>query len=227
MGGEAEGVVDGGLQAGRVGLALPGDVERRAVVGTGAHEGQAQRDVDALVQAQVLDRNQALVVVLRHHHVEAALARLHEDRIAGPGAAGVDALAPRGLDGRQDDAGFLVAEQPAFAGVRIQARHRHARRGHAQRAPALVRQPDGRHLRVEIGALDGLAQRTVDGHEHGGDDVVGQHHGHAPAPPRSARISVCPGYGTPAADSASLWMGAVTMPATRPSRARSMAWQMA
>ena len=117
--------------------------------------------------------------------------------------------------------------KPAFAGVRIQARHRHARRGHAQRAPALVRQPDGRHLRVEIGALDGLAQRTVDGHEHGGDDVIGQHHGHAAGAAAIRQDLGVPGYGTPAADSASLWMGAVTMPATRPSRARSMAWQMA
>jgi large conductance mechanosensitive channel len=53
------------------------DVEGRAVVRAGAHQRQAQRDVDALLHAQVLDRDQALVVVHRHHHVE----------LAGAGAA--------------------------------------------------------------------------------------------------------------------------------------------
>ena len=61
-------------QAGGVGPAAAGDVERRAVVGAGAHQRQAQRDVHALFDAEVLHRDQPLVVVHRDHHVE--LARL-------------------------------------------------------------------------------------------------------------------------------------------------------
>ena len=38
---------EGGDQAGRIGAAGAGDVERSAVVRRGAHEGQAERDVDA------------------------------------------------------------------------------------------------------------------------------------------------------------------------------------
>ena len=49
-----------------------GDVERRAVVGAGAHQRQAQRDVHALLHAEVLHRDQALVVVHRDHHIELA-----------------------------------------------------------------------------------------------------------------------------------------------------------
>ena len=51
--------------------ALAGDVERGAVVDAGADDRQAERDVDALVEAEVLDRDQALVVVLRDDDVEA------------------------------------------------------------------------------------------------------------------------------------------------------------
>src|SRR5581483_8593405 len=44
------------------------------------------------------------------------------------------------------------------------------------------------------------------------------------APVRSARISVCPGYWTPAACSPSLCSGQVTIPSARPARHSSMAW---
>jgi hypothetical protein len=57
-------------QAGRVGHAAAGNVERRAVVGAGAHEGQAQRHVDTVFDAEVLHRDQPVVVRHRHHHVE-------------------------------------------------------------------------------------------------------------------------------------------------------------
>ena len=46
------------------------------------------------------------------------------------------------------------------------------------------------------------------------------------APERLARISVCPEWGTPAAASASLLTGAVTIPSTAPSFARSTAVSM-
>jgi large conductance mechanosensitive channel len=48
------------------------DVERGAVVGTGAHHGKAQRHVHAVLQPEVLDRDQALVVVHRDHRVKLA-----------------------------------------------------------------------------------------------------------------------------------------------------------
>src|SRR5690606_32870727 len=45
------------------GGALAGDVERRAMVGRGAHEGQAQGDVDGAVEGERLGRDQRLVVI--------------------------------------------------------------------------------------------------------------------------------------------------------------------
>src|SRR5262245_40426659 len=48
-------------QAARIGLALAGEVERGAVIDRGAHERQAERDVDAAAEARVLEHRQALV----------------------------------------------------------------------------------------------------------------------------------------------------------------------
>ena len=81
-------------QAGGVGAAGAGDVEGRAVVGAGAHQRQPQRDVHALVHAQILDGDQSLVVVHRHDHVELAAARAHEDRVGSEGAVQVQPRPP-------------------------------------------------------------------------------------------------------------------------------------
>ena len=51
-----------------------GDVERGAVVGAGAHERQAERHVDAVLDAEVLHRDQAVVV--RHRDDDVELARM-------------------------------------------------------------------------------------------------------------------------------------------------------
>jgi len=138
------------------------------VVYAGAHEGQSHGDVHALVQPQVFDRNQPLVVVLGHHDVEVAAPRPHENGVAGPGAAGVDALCAGLPDGGGDVGQILVAELAVFARVRVQARHRDARGGDAQLQAGLVRQPnraqfglrrDGRRHRGQ-GHVDGDEQDT-------------------------------------------------------------------
>ncbi len=118
-----------------------GDVERGAVVGAGAHERQAERDVDAVLDAEVLHRDQAVVVGHRDDDVELArmarrVARAHEDRVGRERAARVDALGARRLHRRRDDAQLLVAEQAAFAGVRVEAGDGDARRGRRRSARA-------------------------------------------------------------------------------------------
>ena len=61
------------------------------MVDAGPHERQPERDVDALVEPEVLDRDEALVVVLRHDEVELAIAR---ERIAETEALARAASAP-------------------------------------------------------------------------------------------------------------------------------------
>ena len=111
---------------------------------------------------------------------------------------------------------FLVAEQAALAGVRVEAGDGDARPRQAQAQRRRVGDADRLEHRVEGDRVDRLAQRQVDRHQHRAQLVVGQHHAHrrrAAARAASAcSISVWPGYGTPAAASASLWIGAVTIP---------------
>ena len=81
-----------------LGSAGAGERKGRAVVRRGAHEGKPERDVDAGVESERLDRDQRLVVIHRHGHV-VALARLGvEQRIGGVGARsrrGLGAAPPR------------------------------------------------------------------------------------------------------------------------------------
>jgi hypothetical protein len=99
------------------------DVERRAVVGARATYRQAQRDVDALVNAEILDRNQPLVVVHRNHHVEfprfaCACTRPHEDGIRWERTADIHTGPSRRFDRRRNDVDFFPPKEAALPGVR-------------------------------------------------------------------------------------------------------------
>ena len=59
------------------------DVEGGAVVGGGAHEGQPQRDVDAVLEGDGLERDQRLVVVHGDGGIVGAPRRRVEQRIGG------------------------------------------------------------------------------------------------------------------------------------------------
>ena len=200
------------------------------MVGAGAHEGQAERDVDALLDAEVLDRDQPLVVRHRHDQVELArvaggMARAHEHRVRRKRAAGVDALGARRAHRRRDEALLLVAEQPAFACMRVEAGHRDARPRLSPRRGRRVGDADRLQHRIETHQLDRAAQRHVDADQHHTQFVVGQHHAHRrrcgrrqarpgpaasrcgrggrcrrrPAPPCAAARSPSPPPGRPAA----------------------------
>src|SRR3546814_9483953 len=47
----------------RIGPAAARDVERRPVIGRGADDGQAERQVDAVVEMQRLERRERLIVI--------------------------------------------------------------------------------------------------------------------------------------------------------------------
>ena len=98
---------------------------------------------------------------------------------AGNGPVDVDARLAGHQDGRGDDAGLLVAELAALAGVRVQAAHGDARLGHAE---PLAQGPVGQVDRVEH-AADGelvadLEQRLVDGRQHDLKLRGDEHHRH-------------------------------------------------
>src|SRR5215472_14224984 len=141
-----------------------GYVERGAMVDRGARKRQAQGDVDAFVEAAKLDRDVALIVVHRHDQVELAAAGPPEERVRRPGPAGFDALSTGFGDGRRDLALLLIAEEAAFAGVRVDAGHGDPRALEAKPADALVAQLDRPHNARARGRLDGALERSVRGH---------------------------------------------------------------
>ena len=82
----------------RVGAVLPGDVERGAMVGRGADDRQAERDVDAFLEMERLQRDQRLVVIHAQGGVVARARRGVEHGVGGVGAGDVPAFgraAPR------------------------------------------------------------------------------------------------------------------------------------
>ncbi|CUK09890.1 Uncharacterised protein [Achromobacter ruhlandii] len=116
-------------------------------------------------------------MVLGHHDVELAAAGPHEDCVAGPRTAGVDALVACLTDGRRDDVEVLAAELAAFAGVRVQAGHRHARPGDPHLAAGAVGQAHGGQFGFGRDARHDVRQRDVNGHQQHAQFVVGEHHG--------------------------------------------------
>ena len=59
----------GGGQAGLIGDTGSGDPQRRAVAGRGAHDGEAERDVDSGLEMDGLERYQGLIVMHADHGV--------------------------------------------------------------------------------------------------------------------------------------------------------------
>jgi len=153
------------------------------VVGAGAHERQAERDVDAALDAEVLDRNEPVVVRHRDDDVEFArmpggVAGAHEDSVGSVGPAGVDPFAARRGDRGRDDAQLLVAEETAFAGVRVEPGDRDPRPCRAEPAQRRIGDPDRLDDRIEGDRVERAPQRHVDRHEDRLQLVVGQHHPH-------------------------------------------------
>jgi len=151
------------------------------VIRTGAHQRQAERDIDTLLHPQVFDRDQTLVVVHRHHHIK--LARLpgfrpgpHKHRVWCERATHVQPLLAGPGDGRRNDVELFPAEQSAFASVRIEPGHRDTRQTARGTAHRLVGDPQGLQHTLEGHRLNRVAQRQMDTHQHGPEFVVGQHH---------------------------------------------------
>ena len=86
----------------------------------GANNGQAQRDIDRMAKAGVLQNRQALVVVHRKDCVLVA-GRRRKRRICRQRSANAHSRAGQFANDRGDDGLVLSAEMAAFAGMRVEA----------------------------------------------------------------------------------------------------------
>src|SRR5690606_33810135 len=139
------------------------NIEGRAVVDAGAYEGQAHRYIDALVNAHVLDRNKALVVVLGNHDVEFAPAGAHEHGIPWPGATGINTGGPGLFDGRRNDVDVFPSETSFFTGMRVQSGHCDTGLGNARLDAGTMGKPYGLQLKVLGDQGADLAERNMYG----------------------------------------------------------------
>ena len=115
-------------------------------------------------------------MVERDDGVEFAAGGAHEDRVGRKRARDVDAFRPGGRDGRNDDRFLFGAEQPALAGMRIEARDRQPRRGDAESRQGLCGEPDRAEQPLARERAWDLGQRDVDGREHDAQPVGPEHH---------------------------------------------------
>ena len=97
-------------QTGRIRPASAGQIKSGAVIRTGAHKGQPQCHVDALIKPQILDGNQPLIMVHGHHHIELSrvlrrcVSGTHEHGIGRQRPDRLNTLPTRRFDGGPDDA---------------------------------------------------------------------------------------------------------------------------
>ena len=97
------------------------------MIGRGAHEGQPERDIDALLEGERLERHERLVVIHADRGVVARARALVEQRVGGMRTGNVKALGSRRRYCRSDDLDLLAAQPAVLAGMRVEARHGEAR----------------------------------------------------------------------------------------------------
>lgn len=149
--GQLAGEADGGEHGGRIGEVFPGDGKGSAVVRAGAGLGQAEGDIHGGVEVEQLERNEALVVIHGEHGIELALGGVTENGIRHGGSAeGRSSELVQMVNGRADDADFLVAERAVLPGVGIESGD-----GDARVTDAAALEKSGGELADADDALDG------------------------------------------------------------------------
>ena len=153
------------------------------MVWAGTHQRQAQGHIHPLVQAQVLHRDQPLVVVHRHHHIKCAgffwgAAGPHKYRVRRLGAFHVQALRPRDCNGGGNVLDLFAPHMACLARVGIEPSHRNARRPAQRLGERLVGDANGLQHMGGGNGVDRVAQGHMDADQHSAQRVVGQHHAH-------------------------------------------------
>ena len=155
------------------------------MIRAGADHGAAcavvkpERDVHAFFNAEILHRNQPLVVIHRDHDIPLCKpSRLHENGIRRETALHVDAHLARCFHRRVNDLDFLATKQPALASMRVQPRHRDARRAPQGFLQRIVRDLQGLQHVVLRHPIQRFSQTEVNADQNGSQLIVGQHHAH-------------------------------------------------
>jgi hypothetical protein len=171
--------LDGAFHGAGVGSVAADDIEGGSVIRTGANDGQADGEVDRLIEGQQFDRDQALVVVHGDHQVVLLCRGLSEDGVCGKWATYIHAMLLGHIDGGLNDALLFIAKSSIFRGVGVQAAHGDARLIDAQLSTSVMAKVDGVKHAADGQDISQLHQR----HMGGGKDHIefrgNEHHGSA------------------------------------------------
>ncbi len=149
------------------------------MVDRGAHDRQAQRDIDGRTEALVLEYRQSLIVVHRQHRVAVLEMLRREQRIGRQRSDQVDTFLAQQGQRRFDDLDFLAPQMTAFTRMGVEPANQNARLGDAE----LVDQVGMQDARDPAQALGGYRRRDilewqVSGHQRHAQAARGEHHDH-------------------------------------------------
>lgn len=102
--------------------ALARDIERRAMIGRGAHKGQSERDIHAVVESKRLQRDKRLIVRWAQGHVVARACPGMKQSVRGMWAGNIDAHGSELCNGRFQDIPIFRADGALLSGMGIQSR---------------------------------------------------------------------------------------------------------
>ena len=101
--------------------------------------GKPERQIHAVVERDQLERRQPLIVIHRHDRIELPVRGAIKQRVRRMRPADHNAASGGALHRGRDDPPLFVAEQTAFARVRIQSRNRDSGTSDSESAADLVR----------------------------------------------------------------------------------------
>ena len=194
-----------------IGHALPRDIERGAVIGRCADEGQPSVTFTPRSKSSVLIGDERLIVIHGDGRV-IARARARHGTSCRPKAARADRSPRRATASStgRDHLDLLTPHAPALARMRVEPGHGEARRGDAEIADqGGMGDADRLSSRSPVSA-PAPRQRDMDGRGHHPQADPASIIATRSTPARCARYSVWPGKANPAPScKACLWMGAV------------------
>ena len=122
---ELDGHLNGGFHAASVSIPRPGKIERRAVVYRRSGKGQAQRDVHGTLKSERFEHGQTLVMIHRKVGIGCSAHGGDKGAVRGEWAFDMEAALAKRLTDWGNCIDLLYTEVPAFAGMGVEAEHRH------------------------------------------------------------------------------------------------------
>ena len=113
--------MDSRFQAACIRLALPGNVQGRAMIDRGPYDWESEGDVDRFFKGESFNGDESLVVIHADVGIDIPASGFGESGVGWEGTGQLTTLCSHLFDGWQDDFFFLtVSEQPVFPRVWIE-----------------------------------------------------------------------------------------------------------